>query len=237
MHGCEAAMRRVVVFALFLCGCSAGCDESERDGGEKPGDAGQGAEDGGVGEPLRLRSADEFVSAGIDIAGGTCLGCWRVFRVETPGVLVLEDELGEERFEVTDEEYEEVVDVVVSLEFQRELNRNVTWECGDLLDLETLVKVQWKEGQDGGAQGDAGVQQARLSDGCFGRCDQPDHPYMKLRGLLFDLKYKYMYVPNCDRQYEHSPLSCSLIEHHPLPPPINRMLCLMCLEDCGENGL
>jgi hypothetical protein len=136
---------------------------------------------------------------------------------------VLEDDAGEQRFELTDGEHDAVVDLVAGEEFQREMGEPASWECSLLLDIETTVAVVWSDGT---------MQEALLSDGCFGRCDMPKHPFMALRSQLFKLKERYMAPPLCPPGSERYPEYCALAPEPP-PPPESRMLCGVCLDDCG----
>lgn len=75
----------------------------------------------------------------------------------------------------------------------------------------------------------ATVEDVRVSDGCFGRCDRLDHPLMMLKHLLFQLKEAHIdCLPNKYRLQE-------LCGSFPEPPPPYRVLCAVCLDDCGVD--
>jgi hypothetical protein len=186
-----------IVIALWLCACT----------------------DSDVASDSGIR---DFSRVAISISGGTCAACWRVLAVEAPGVLSLEDEAGEERFELREAEYEAVQNLVNSGDFRRAVDESKRWNCALLVDVDVDVRLE----VDAGA-----AKEVRLSDGCFARCDEPGHPFMALKQLLFEYKEQYMQgqcPPNEDRYPEY----CGIAPEPP-PPPESRMLCAVCLDDCG----
>jgi len=169
-----------------------------------------------------IRSASDLVTVRLEITGGTCAACWRSLEIEAPGVLVVEDDSGEERFELSTGEQASIDDLVSARNFQQTVDAPDSWHCSLLLDVEATVHVEWMDGSS---------QSAKLSDGCSGHCDKTEHPLMALKRLLFELKERYMQdqcPPNADRYPEY----CGIAPEPP-PPPESRMLCAACLDDCG----
>jgi hypothetical protein len=173
-------------------------------------------------EEVRLHSAEELEAVTLRISGGTCALCWRELTVEAPGELWARDDKDDESFRLSTSEYESVADLVTGHGLQREIAEAVTWPCSLLLDVEAVVEVLWSDGAS---------QEALLSDGCFGRCDELEHPLMALKRLLFHLKERYM-QPLCPANADRYPEYCGIAPEPP-PPPEARMLCAVCLDDCG----
>ena len=152
------------------------------------------------------------------ITGGLCSDCARTLGFAAPRWLQLEDSMGSEAFELADGEQREVLDIVEDTDFVREMDQPFQWACSEPDDLTVTIEVSWEGGLH---------QSARLSDGCFARCNQPEHPFMRLKALLFELKERYVRCwPNAYR----SPEFCAVV---PEPPPGQRMLCAVCVDDCG----
>ena len=143
---------------------------------------------------------------------GQPVNCWRRFEVRAPSHLVLEDLAGEERFSLDDRQYQAVLEVVLSPEFQAVMADLSSWSCqaGDYND--PTVSLEWR---------DAGLHEAQVADGCFGTPNDPQHLYEILRDRLIYLKKKYM---NCPIE--------SILPAENGNGSTSRGLCFACMGEC-----
>jgi hypothetical protein len=152
---------RLAILAWFVaaCGLLVGCG----DGGTSAG--GQGSDASATG---RQRSADDFVSVTIEGVGSQS-------SVQAPGILVLEDLEGQERFELTTEEYGQVLDVVLDPEFVEAIANPslVLKECHTISDGGYIMHVVWA---------DIGTQATP-----WGPCMDANHPYQRLLSVIGEL--------------------------------------------------
>jgi hypothetical protein len=170
--------------------------------------------------PSSTHDEKHFVSLALNIGGGTCLSCWRILRLEAPNIFVAQDESGADSFEIADDDYQRLLSLTVDGEFESAIAHPKKWDCPVLTDPEVHVVTLWSDGAS---------DQARVSDSCFGYCDQTDHPFMKIKRALFALKEKYV---SCKAPEDRYPEYCGTFPMTP-PPVVGRMLCMVCLDDCG----
>jgi hypothetical protein len=141
-------------------------------------------------------------------------------RIEAPSLFVAEDESGAESFELDHSEYQDLLGFAIDAEFDAAVTHAKEWDCPVLTDPEGEVVTRWN---------DETTARARVSDSCFGYCDQTEHPFMKIKRALFALKEKYV---TCAAPEDRYPEYCGTFPMTP-PPVIGRMLCMVCLDDCG----
>jgi hypothetical protein len=111
----------------------------------------------------------------------------RKFSVEAPGVLVLEDAEGKERFELTSEEYQEVLEIVLDPTFVAAIESPpLAMEmCRPIADGGFTTIVVWV---------DLGTQ----ATPSWGQCTDPEHPFERLVSLFVELLKKYYECPRVD---------------------------------------
>jgi len=124
------------------------------------------------------RSPDDFRSVQIEEVG-------REFTIEAAGILILEDAEGQESFDVTSEELEQVLDIVLDADFvEAVMNPAVSsQQCPPITDGGATTVVVWAD------TGTHAVQ--------WGNCAE-EHPYLQLHGLFVDLLKKYFACPRVD---------------------------------------
>lgn len=198
-----------VVAALLLVACSEGgvtggradAVKINRDG-EAPTDAAQGSAEAGrsnAGEDAAAHSPydasssnnampvplarDEFVRVTADFSGGFCDPTCPILKrsVEADGVLVLEDEKGMERLELSSDEYESVLAIVLDPAFLRAL-RDPS-DCHGEPDVGSTIEVMTKG---------AGLLTDSGPASCINGRTESDHIYNRLVWLLIDLQKAHM---------------------------------------------
>ncbi len=163
------------------------------------------------------RTVEKFVSVQTQGGWGPCPirgECWARSEVEAPGVMFLEDSHGEERFELTDEEYQAVLDVVFSAEFLEALAEPVKYACRPITDGGSTLTVTWT---------DIGADQIQIG-GCLIGDEYADHPFNVLAELVGTYVVKYL---KCE------PYTVPEGWQMGVDPYPTRPMCYSCGERCG----
>lgn len=147
------------------------------------------ADDGDV----SARPSDEVVSVKLTSGGGMCTDCCdckTVMRgVSAPDQLVLEDakvqgQRMEERFTLSAEDYESVIDLASSKEFAAALSDPS--DCPTVFDSTFVIEVEWKQ---------RGVMSDTAAAGCVRGRSTDAHVYTQLYWKLIDLQQKFLACP------------------------------------------
>lgn len=199
------------VSAALLVACGASESDADRDatdGGPPTADAKTAS--AGSAAPWNPRSEEQFLSLTIESEGSGCIDCWSGYVVRPARELCVADAEGEECFELTPEEYSDVLDPLLGRELWEALHDPL--ECPLVFDAYTRITVDWS---------DVGTLVSDEATGCIGRPGESSHPYALLFWKIIELKKKYLECPPVPT----APWDTTK------PPPI-RMLCYACGGNC-----
>lgn len=132
---------------------------------------------------------DEFVRVTIESGGGSsdCPDlCWRRMGIEAPGLLVLVDPEGTERFDLKAEQYQDALEIVMSDGFRRAIEDPD--DCHSHTGGSPTVVIESTDGEN--SDDTAGS--------CTGRPNELTHPYAKLYWLLVELLDEYLECPTVE---------------------------------------